>query len=79
VTAVTCNGNELVMTLVVRETEFELHAHDYTRVQFEEAVPFESGQFNPCTQMKDHEASVDYVVTDKEKYDGEIQAVEVGK
>jgi len=79
VTAVTCNGNELVMTLVVRETEFELHARDYTRVQFEEAVPFENGQFNPCTQMKDHEASVDYVVTDKEKYDGEIQAVEVGK
>jgi tetratricopeptide (TPR) repeat protein len=79
VTAVTCSGNEMVMTLLVRDTEFALHAHDYTRVQFEEAVPFESGKFNPCTQMKDHEASVDYVVTDKEQYDGEIQAVEVGK
>jgi tetratricopeptide (TPR) repeat protein len=79
VTAVTCNGNDLRITLLVRETEFDLHARDYTRVQFEEAVPFQTGEFNPCTQLKDHEASVDYVVTEKAQYDGEIQSVEVGK
>jgi hypothetical protein len=79
VTNVTCNGNDLRMTLLVRETEFDLHARDYTRVHFEEAVPFETGEFQPCTQLKDHDAIVGYVVMEKQIYDGEIQSVEVGK
>jgi tetratricopeptide (TPR) repeat protein len=79
VTAVTCNGNEMRLTLLVRETEFDLHARDVTRVHFEQSVPFDAGEFQPCTQLKDHEATVDYVVTEKESYDGEIQSVEVGK
>jgi hypothetical protein len=67
------------MTLLVRETEFDLHARDYTRVHFEEAVPFETAEFQPCTELKDHDATVGYVVTEKQIYDGEIQSVEVGK
>ncbi|MGH9747175.1 MAG: DUF1570 domain-containing protein [Candidatus Acidiferrales bacterium] len=79
VTGVTCTGNEMRITLLVRETEFELHARDYSRVHYEQEVPFVAGEFQPCTQLKDHEATVEYVVTEKETYDGELQSVEVGK
>jgi Tfp pilus assembly protein PilF len=79
VTAVACDKSEMTLTLLVRESEFELHARDYTRVHFEQAVPFDAGEFQPCAQLKDHDATIDYVVTEKEKYDGEIQSVEVGK
>jgi tetratricopeptide (TPR) repeat protein len=79
VTAVTCDKSEMTLTLLVRDSEFELHARDYTRLHFDQAVPFDSGEFQPCAQLKDHDATIDYIVTEKEKYDGEIQSVEVGK
>ncbi|MFY9732108.1 MAG: DUF1570 domain-containing protein [Candidatus Acidiferrales bacterium] len=79
VTAVTCDKSEMRLTLLVRDSEFELHARDYTRVHFEQSVPFDTGEFQPCAQLKDHDATIAYVVTEKEKYDGEIQSVEVGK
>jgi tetratricopeptide (TPR) repeat protein len=79
VTAVTCSGNEMRITLLVRDTEFELHARDFSKVHYEQETPFVSGHFQPCTQLQDHEAIVEYVVTEKETYDGEIQSVEVGK
>jgi Tfp pilus assembly protein PilF len=79
VTAVACDKIEMRLTLLVRDSEFELHARDYTRVHFEQSVPFDAGEFQPCAQLKDHAATIEYVVTEKEKYDGEIQSVEVGK
>ena len=79
VTAVACDKSEMRLTLLVRDSEFELHARDYTRVHFDQAVPFDTGEFQPCAQLKDHDATIEYVVTEKEKYDGEIQSVEVGK
>ncbi len=79
ITEVACDKNEMTLTLVVRDSEFELHSRDYTRVHFEQSVPFDTGQFQPCVQLKDHEATIEYVVTETEKYDGEIQSVEVGK
>ena len=79
VTAVACDKGEMRLTLLVRESEFELHARDYTRVHFDQAVPFGAGEFQPCAQLKNHDATIEYVVTEKEKYDGEIQSVEVGK
>ncbi len=79
VTAVACDKSEMRLTLLVRESEFELHARDYTRVHFDQAVPFDTGEFQPCAQLKDRDATIAYVVTEKEKYDGEIQSVEVGK
>jgi lipoprotein NlpI len=79
VTAVACDKSEMRLTLLVRDSEFELHARDYTRVHFDQAVPFDAGEFQPCAQLKDHDATIEYVVTEKEKYDGEIQSVEVGK
>jgi Tfp pilus assembly protein PilF len=79
VTAVTCDKSEMRLTLLVRESEFELHARDYTHVHFEQSVPFDTGEFQPCIQLKGHDATIEYVVTEKETYDGEIQSVEVGK
>jgi hypothetical protein len=79
VTAVACDKSEMRLTLLVRDSEFELHARDYTRIHFDQAVPFDAGEFQPCVQLKDHDATIEYVVTEKEKYDGEIQSVEVGK
>jgi len=79
VTAVACDKSEMRLTLLVRESEFELHSRDYTRIHFEQSVPFDAGEFQPCAQLKDHAATIEYVVTEKEKYDGEIQSVEVGK
>jgi hypothetical protein len=79
VTAVTCDKSEMRLTLLVRDSEFELHARDYTRVDFEQSVPFDTGEFQPCVQLKGHDATINYVVTEKENYDGEIQSVEVGK
>ena len=79
VTAVACDKSEMRLTLLVRESEFKLHARDYTRVHFDQAVPFDAGEFQPCAQLKNRDATIAYVVTEKEKYDGEIQSVEVGK
>jgi Tfp pilus assembly protein PilF len=79
VTAVACDKIEMTLTLLVRDSEFELHARDYTRVHFDQAVPFDTGKFQPCALLKDHDATIEYIVTEKEKYDGEIQSVEVGK
>jgi Flp pilus assembly protein TadD len=79
VTAVTCDKSEMRLTLLVRESEFELHARDYTHVRFEQSVPFDTGEFQPCIQLKGHDAMIEYVITEKENYDGEIQSVEVGK
>lgn len=79
VTAVACDKSEMRLTLLVRDSQFDLHARDYTRVHFEQSVPFDAGEFQPCAQLKDHDATIEYVVTEKEKYDGEIQSVEVGK
>jgi hypothetical protein len=76
---VACDKSEMRLTLLVRESEFELHSRDYTRIHFEQSVPFDTGEFQPCAQLKDHDATIEYVVTEKEKYDGEIQSVEVGK
>jgi Flp pilus assembly protein TadD len=79
VTAVACDKSEMTLTLLVRDSAFDLHARDYTRVHFEQSVPFDPGEFQPCAQLKDHDATIEYIVTEKEKYDGEIQSVEVGK
>ena len=79
VTAVACDKSEMTLTLLVRDSKFELHARDYTRVHFEQSVPFDTDEFQPCAQLKDHDATIDYIVTEKEKYDGEIQSIEVGK
>jgi Flp pilus assembly protein TadD len=79
VTQVLCNGHELTLNLEAGDKTFILHARDATRVQFEQDVAFDAGDFEPCTQLKGREAKITFVVVDGKTYDGEIQSVEVEK
>ncbi|MGH9714181.1 MAG: hypothetical protein ACRD5M_12865 [Candidatus Acidiferrales bacterium] len=78
VKAVRCDGKELHITLAVIEGDFKLHARDYTRVDIQEEVAFQSGNYDPCAKLNGHHAIVTYVLVDKKTYDGEIMAIEVG-
>jgi tetratricopeptide (TPR) repeat protein len=79
VTQVLCNGKELTLNLDAGDKSFILHARDATRVQFEQDVAFDAGDFEPCTQLKGRQAKIMYVVVEGKTYDGEIQGVEVEK
>jgi tetratricopeptide (TPR) repeat protein len=77
VKAVQCDGKELKITLTVRDVDFKLRARDYTRIEIQEEVAFQTGNFDPCTQLNGKDAKVTYVMVEKKSYDGEIQAIEV--
>src|SRR5271155_4148045 len=79
VTHVLCNENELTLSLDTGERSLVLHARDATRVQFEQDVAFDAGDFQPCTQLKGHAVKITFVVVSGKGYDGEIQGVEVEK
>src|SRR5271163_3952343 len=70
VTHVLCNGNELTLSLDTGERSFVLHARDATRVQFEQDVAFDAGDFQPCTQLKGHAVKITFVVVSGKGYDG---------
>ena len=76
---VICTGNELVLTLDAGEDLFTLHARDATRVPYEKDVAFDTGEFQACSQLQGHQAKITFVVVHNQKYDGEIQAVEILK
>jgi tetratricopeptide (TPR) repeat protein len=79
VTQVVCNGNELTLHMDAGERSFILHARDATRVQFEQDVAFDAGDFQPCTQLNGRQVKITFVVVDGKGYDGEIQGVEIEK
>jgi tetratricopeptide (TPR) repeat protein len=79
VTQVVCTGNELILHMDVGERSFILHARDATRVQFEQDVAFDAGDFRPCTQLNGKLVKITFVVVTGKDYDGEIQGVEVEK
>lgn len=79
VTHVLCNGNELTLSIDAGERSFVLHARDATRVQFQQDVAFDAGNFQPCTQLKGRQVKITFVVVDGKDYQGEIQEVEVEK
>jgi hypothetical protein len=79
VKAAQCSGKDLKITLTVRDVDFKLHARDWTRVEIQEDVAFQTGEFDPCTQLQGKDAKITYVLTEKKSYGGEIQAIEVEK
>src|ERR1700691_5319908 len=79
VTQVLCNGHELTLNLDAGDKAFILHARDATRVQFEQDVAFDAGNFEPCTQLQGRQAKITFVLVPGKTYDGEIQGVEVEK
>jgi hypothetical protein len=54
-----------------------LHARDYKRVNYDQDVAFATRDFEACTQLEGHTASIDYLVVSGRRYDGEIQNIEV--
>ena len=74
---VACEGKEMKVTVNVRDVDFDLHARDYSRVSFSEGTPFESGKFDPCTQLSGRDAEFTFIMVENKPYDGEIQSVEI--
>jgi tetratricopeptide (TPR) repeat protein len=79
VKTVACEGKEMTVTVSVRDVDFDLHARDYSHVSFSEGAPFETGKFDPCTQLSGHDAEFNFVMVENKSYDGEIQSVEIEK
>jgi hypothetical protein len=79
VSDVACSGVELTLKISAHNGRFTLHARDYTRVEISEDVPFEAGEFRPCTDLSGKTAKITFVTVDRKKYDGEIQSIEVEK
>jgi hypothetical protein len=76
---VACSGVELTLKISANNGRFKLHARDYTRVEISEDVPFEAGEFRPCTDLNGKTAKITFVTVDRKNYDGEIQSIEVEK
>jgi hypothetical protein len=79
VSDVACSGVELTLKISAHNGKFKLHARDYTRVEISEDVPFEAGEFRPCTDLSGKTAKITFVTVDRKNYDGEIQSIEVEK
>jgi tetratricopeptide (TPR) repeat protein len=78
VTKVSCNGNEMIVGITTRDNRnLTLHARDYKRVNYDQDVAFATRDFEACTQLEGHTASIDYLVVSGRRYDGEIQNIEV--
>lgn len=77
VSDVTCSGVEMRLKITARNGTFRLHARDYTRVDISEDVPFQAGEFKPCTELEGKTAKITFVTVERKSYDGEIQSIEV--
>jgi hypothetical protein len=74
---VTCSGVEMRLKIVASNGTFRLHARDYTRVDISEDVPFQAGEFKPCTELDGKTAKITFVTVEHKTYVGEIQSIEV--
>ena len=74
---VSCSGVEMRLKIAAPNGTFRLHARDYTRVDISEDVPFQAGEFKPCTELEGKTAKIAFVTVEHKTYDGEIQSIEV--
>ncbi len=77
VSDVTCSGVEMRLKIAASNGTFRLHTRDYTRVDISEDVPFQAGEFKPCTELDGKTAKITFVTVERKNYDGEIQSIEV--
>jgi hypothetical protein len=77
VSDVTCAGVEMRLKIAAPNGTFRLHARDYTRVDIYEDVPFQAGEFKPCTELDGKTAKITFITVEHKTYDGEIQTIEV--
>ncbi len=57
--------------------QFKLRSRDYTRVEISEDVSFQTGEFNPCTELGGKTAKITLVTVSGKNDGGEIQSMEV--
>jgi hypothetical protein len=79
VSDVACSGVEMTLKISAHNGRFKLHSRDYTRVEISEDVPFEAGEFRPCTDLNGKTAKITFITVDRKNYDGEIQSIELEK
>lgn len=79
VSDVRCSDHEMELSLLVQGSTVTLHARDSSRIEVEEAVGFQTGEFDLCADLKGKSASIAFIVADHKHYTGEIQRIEVEK
>lgn len=76
---VKCNGQELEVTLVARDVQFNLHSRNYSHVDFDTRTPIQTRDYDPCAGLKGHDVTVEFVPVENKPYDGEIHSVAIDK
>lgn len=79
VTAITCTGNNMKLTMAVADKPLLLHAADYTKVAYLAGANSSLGDLDPCSDLKGRQVKVTFAVAQQKQLAGEIQAIVVGK
>ena len=79
VVAVSCNSPALELTLQGTFSKLRLHSSDYLKVEITTTAGNSPPSFDPCQDLKGHQAAISYRQYDGSPYDGEIVSVEVRK
>ena len=76
---VSCEANEMFLTMSVNATSITLYAKDFTRVVFSANTRQAMGDLSPCTDLKGRPLKVGYIPNHQKNSAGEIQAIIIEK
>ena len=76
---VSCEANEMLLTMSVNATSITLHAKDFTHVVFTANSRQEMGDLSPCTDLKGRPLRVGFIPNQQKKSAGEIQVIIIEK
>lgn len=79
VTAVTCNGPKLDLTLTLAGLDIKLHSENFYKVEYLTTRWKAPGNFNPCQHLKGRQVQVEYRLVMDRPYSGELVSIEVRK
>lgn len=79
VSNLTCNGNEMWVTLSIDGRPQSLHSKDLTTIVFTAGTHTAVGNMTPCTDLKGRTIKIGYIPSDQPKSVGEIQAIIIEK
>jgi tetratricopeptide (TPR) repeat protein len=74
---VSCTSASLELTLQGTLSTLHLHSSDYSKIEFPATSWTPPQTFNPCQELKGHQAAISYRQYDGSPYDGEIVSIEV--
>lgn len=76
---VKCSGQELEVALMFRDVQFNLHSRNYSHVDFDTRAPIQTRDYDPCSGLKGHDVTVEFVPVENKPYDGELHSVAIDK